>query len=202
MNPTVFLTGLGMGSSLIVAIGAQNTFILRQALRREHILAVILVCALSDAVLISFGVAGSRRLIAELPWLEPGMRFGGAAFLFCYGARSLWSALRSSESLLAGADHPHPLGRTLAECMAFTWLNPHTYLDTVVLLGAVSTQFPGAGVSFAAGATTASVAFFFTLGYGARLLSPLLANPTSWRVLEGAIGLTMWAIAARVLAGF
>lgn len=201
MDFSVYMTGLMMGLGLIVAIGAQNAFVLRQGLRDEHVLAVCLACALSDALLIVLGVTSFQRIAALLPWLDPLMRYGGAAFLIWYGARSLHSALRSSEALAAGDAGSPGFRRTLATCLALTWLNPHVYLDTVVLLGTISTRFPGREVSFATGAVTASFLFFFSLGYGATRLRPLFAKPSSWRVLETLIAFIMWAIAFRLLRG-
>lgn len=200
MAADIFLTGLLTGLGLIVAIGAQNAFVLRQGLRGEHVLAVCLTCAVSDAALIGMGVAGAGTLTARLPWLDPVMRLAGAAFLIAYGARSLRAALQSDAALTVDAARPaQGLGATLAACLAITWLNPHVYLDTVVLLGTISTQFPGAEVQFAAGAMTGSVLFFFGLGYGAAWLRPVFARPSAWRRLEGVIALVMWAIAARLL---
>jgi L-lysine exporter family protein LysE/ArgO len=199
MNFPIYATGLMTGLSLIVAIGAQNAFVMRQGLRKEHIFAVCLACALSDAVLIALGVSGFRRIAALLPSLDPVMRYGGAAFLICYGAGSFLSALRSSGGLEAGGWRSSSLGQTLAACLGLTWLNPHVYLDTVVLLGAISTRFPDRQVSFAAGAMTGSFLFFFSLGYGAALLGPIFAKPISWRVLETLVALTMWMVAFKLL---
>ena len=202
MNFAVFLTGLGMGLSLIVAIGAQNAFVLRQGLKGEHVLPVCLACALSDAVLITLGVTSFARVTAWLPWLDPVMRLGGAGFLIVYGARSLLAALRTQDALaVSETGAPGSLAAALLTCFSFTWLNPHVYLDTVVLLGSISTQFPGEEWSFAAGATTGSFAFFFALGYGATLLRPVFANPLAWRILESLIALVMWAIALKLLLG-
>ncbi len=201
MNPTAYMTGLTMGLSLILAIGAQNAFVLRQGLRNEHVLAVCLVCALSDALLIVLGVTSFRKIAALMPALEPLMRYGGAAFLAYYGARSFYSAFTSSESLAASDENATGLARTIAICLALTWLNPHVYLDTVLLLGTISTRFPGFEMSFAAGAVTASFLFFFTLGFGARWLRPLFARPMSWRILDGFIALTMWGIAFKLVSG-
>lgn len=201
MDFSVYVTGLMMGLGLIAAIGAQNAFVLRQGLRNEHVLAVCLACALSDAVLIVLAVTGFRQIAAMLPWLDPAMRHAGAAFLIWYGARSLYSALRSSGALGAGAAGSSGFRQTLATCLALTWFNPHVYLDTVVLLGTISTRFPGRGVSFAAGAVTASFLFFFALGYGAAWLRPIFARPSAWRVLETLVAFTMWAIAFRLLSG-
>jgi len=199
MNPTVYVTGLTMGLSLIVAIGAQNAFVLRQGLRDEHVLAVSLACALSDAVLITLGVTGFRTVSAVMPALDPLMRYGGAAFLFWYSAKSFHAALTASTALAVTEAGPAGLTRTLGTCLALTWLNPHVYLDTVVLLGTISTQFPGSEAAFAAGAITGSFLFFFALGFGARWLRPLFVWPASWRVLEAVIGVTMAAIVLRLL---
>jgi len=201
MDFSVYAAGLTMGLSLIVAIGAQNAFVLRQGLRREHVFAVCLTCALSDAILITLGVSSFRQVADVLPWLDPVMRYGGAAFLIWYGFRSLISAFRSSGALIVGEGSGDSFRRTLLTCLALTWLNPHVYLDTVVLLGTISTQFPGGRVSFAAGAVTGSFLFFFALGYGARWLRPLFARPASWRVLETLIGLMMGGLAISLVAG-
>lgn len=201
MSLSVYITGFTMGLSLIVAIGAQNSFVLRQGLRNEHVFAVCLTCALSDAVLILAGVVGLRQATAMLPLLEPTLRYGGAAFLFWYGVRSLLSALRSSEALAVGPGGGASLSASLMTCAALTWLNPHVYLDTVLLIGSIASQFPGQELIFAAGAMTASVLFFFGLGYGARWLRPLFANPAAWRILDGIVAATMWAIAFKLIRG-
>lgn len=202
MNLPVLLAGLSMGLSLIVAIGAQNAFVLRQGLRNEHVFAVSLACALSDAVLITLGVTSFGKVASWLPWLDPVMRYAGAAFLIWYGAKSLISALRSNTALTIGASAgQRGLAATLLACLAITWLNPHVYLDTVVLLGTVSTQFAGAEAWFATGAIFGSFLFFFALGYGATRLRPLFARPEAWRALEAVIALVMWAIALKLLVG-
>ncbi|WP_336096214.1 LysE/ArgO family amino acid transporter [Roseovarius sp. CH_XMU1461] len=204
MDFSVFLTGLGMGLGLILAIGAQNAFVLKQGLRGAHVLPVVLACAISDAALILLGVTSFASISRLLPWLDPVMRLGGAAFLVWYGARSAHSALRSTEALETSALRdapPEPLWPVLLTCLALTWLNPHVYLDTVVLLGSISTQFDGQQTSFAAGAIAGSFLFFFSLGYGAALLRPVFASPASWRILEGAVALTMWGIAAKLIFG-
>jgi len=193
-----YISGFLLGLSLIVAIGAQNAFVLRQGLRREHVFAVCAVCAGSDAILIAAGVAGFGALVTALPWLAPVMRFGGAAFLFFYGARSLVAAWRNTSALEPGDGARQTLANALAMCLAFTWLNPHVYLDTVVLLGSVSTRYAGHRAFFAGGAMTASLLFFFALGYGARLLRPLFANPQAWRWLDAFIGVTILALAAKI----
>lgn len=200
MALSAYATGFFTSLSLIVAIGAQNAFVMRQGLRGEHIFAVCLTCALSDAALIAAGVIGFRQINAVLPWLDPAMRYGGAAFLLLYGARSLRSAMTSSAALTAeGAKLSSPT-RTLAACLALTWLNPHVYLDTIGLLGAISTRFPGREAAFAGGAMTGSFLFFFSLGYGSTALRSVFSKPSSWRVLEALVAFTMWTIGLRLLA--
>ncbi len=191
--------GFMLGLSLILVIGAQNAFVLRLGLRGEHVLAVVLTCALSDAVLIAAGVAGFAQVSAIMPWAEPIMRYAGAAFLIVYGARSFRSAFAADASLQVSGTATTTLQGALLTCLALTWLNPHVYLDTVVLIGSISTQFDEGRGLFALGAMLASFSFFFSLGYGARLLRPLFARPGTWRILEGVIGLVMWVTAARVL---
>jgi len=194
-----FIPGFLLGLSLIIAIGAQNAFVLRQGLRREHVFAICAVCAGSDALLIAAGVAGFGALVKAVPWLAPVMRYGGAAFLFAYALRSLWSAWRHQGALDPAGDAPRSLSVTVMTCLAFTWLNPHVYLDTLVLLGSVSTRYGESRIGFALGAMSASFLFFFSLGYGARLLRPLFADPRAWRVLDALIGLTMAALAAKLV---
>lgn len=196
--PSAFLPGFFLGFSLILAIGAQNAFVLRQGLRREHVFWVCLTCALSDALLIAAGVAGFGALARAVPWFEPVMRYGGAAFLLWYGAINLRSAWRGGATLHAADEPPSRLAPTLMVLLAFTWLNPHVYLDTVVLIGSVSAQYADR-VSFAMGAMSASFVFFFGLGYGARLLAPLFVRPRAWQVLDSVIGLIMWAIAGKLI---
>ena len=197
---TPALTGFLTGFSLIVAIGAQNAFVLRQGLLRVHVFWLCLLCAASDAVLIVAGVAGFGTIVALVPWLPRVMTLAGAAFLIVYGALRLRAAwVGDYEMQLAGASHG--LGRTLAIGAAFTWLNPHVYLDTLGLVGAVSTRFAGtdAKVLFAAGAVTASFVWFFGLGYGARRLAPVMTSARAWRVLDLGIGVVMWLLAATLL---
>lgn len=193
------LAGFALGLSLILAIGAQNAFVLRQGLRREHVLAVVLVCAVSDAVLVAAGVTGFGVLAEAVPGLERIMRYGGAAFLLVYGARSFWAAWRGGAALEAG-EGAGSLRRAVLTCLALTWLNPHVYLDTVVLLGSISAQYADR-FAFGLGAVTASFVFFFALGYGARLLAPLFQRPASWQVLDAGVGCVMWAIAIGLLRG-
>ncbi len=195
-----FLSGFSLGLGLIVAIGAQNAFVLRQGVRREHVLATVLICALSDAVLIAAGVAGFGALARAVPGLEGGMRLFGALFLLWYGARAFLAAWRGGQALDAGGTARHSLRGVALTVLALTWLNPHVYLDTVVLVGSVAAQYQDR-TGFALGAITASVTFFFALGYGARLLTPLFARPAAWRVLDLLVGGVMWTIAARLLLG-
>ncbi|MDA7956633.1 MAG: LysE/ArgO family amino acid transporter [Gammaproteobacteria bacterium] len=197
---TAFTAGLSLSFSLIIAIGAQNAFVLRQGLRRRHVAAVCLLCSGSDAALIAAGVYGFDQLSARAAWLDAAARLGGAAFLFAYGARSFWAAWRAPRALHAAQlDIGDSLAATVGICLALTWLNPHVYLDTLVLLGSVSTQYAGAKAQFAGGAMLASFLFFFMLGYGARLLLPFFSKPASWRVLDAVIGAVMWTIAAALL---
>jgi L-lysine exporter family protein LysE/ArgO len=202
MSFSTYAMGLVTGLSLIVAIGAQNALVMRHGLRNEHVFAVCLACGLSDAALIVVGVTSFRQVAVLLPWLDPLIRYGGAAFLISYGARSLYSALRSSGAPAAGKISSTGFRQTLLTCLALTWLNPHVYLDTVALLGAISIRFPGHEASFAAGAMTGSFLFFFSLGYGAKRLRPVFASPQSRRVLETLIASTMWMIAFKLLKGF
>lgn len=194
-----FTAGFALGFSLILAIGAQNAFVLRQGLRKSHVFAVCLTCALSDAVLIAVGVAGFGWLVQSAPWVAPVMTFAGAAFLVVYGALSFWRAATVSEALSAADTGAGSLRAALITCLALTWLNPHVYLDTVILLGSVSTQYEGARLAFAAGAMTASFIFFFALGYGARLLAPFFAQPAAWRSLDVLVGAVMWSLALKLI---
>ncbi len=201
MSLSVSVTGLLAGLSLIVAIGAQNAFVLRQGLLGAHVFAVSLACSLSDAALIALGVTSFRHIAVVAPWVVPAMRYGGATFLIWYGARNVYSALRSSDTLAAGNARASSLAQTLTMCLALTWLNPHVYLDTIMLLGAISTRFPGEEGSFATGAMTGSFLFFFALGYGATWLRPVFASPSSWRMLEAGVAMTMWTIAFKLISG-
>lgn len=201
MTVAALSAGFFLGLSLILAIGAQNAFVLRQGLRREHVFWISLTCALSDAVLIAAGIAGAAALAGAAPWLLAGLRWGGVAFLIVYGARSFRAAWKGGEALAPAGQGAGSLKAALLTSLALTWLNPHVYLDTVVLVGSVSAGWPGAEWAFGAGAVTASFSFFFGLGYGARLLAPLFARPSAWRALDLGVGATMWAIAAGLALG-
>lgn len=193
----VFLQGLALSLGLIVAIGAQNAFVLRQGLRREHVGSVVLFCALADAVLITAGVLGMAQALGNHPGVARAMALAGAAFLAWYGWQALQRARHASQLQAAegGAGLSH--GAALAQAAAFTLLNPHVYLDTVLLVGSIGAQQP-AGLQgwFVAGASIASLSWFTALGFGARWLAPLFAKPRAWQVLDGLIGATMWLLAA------
>ncbi|WBU36951.1 LysE/ArgO family amino acid transporter [Homoserinibacter sp. YIM 151385] len=239
------LAGLALGLGIIVAIGAQNAFVLRQGVRREHILAVVLVCIVSDALLITAGVAGSGALFRAVPWLETVARYGGAAFLLVYGILAARRALRrpaaDARGLVAAAPAEAPTGGTDAEvpggvepagaegarisesvvatetptvtmssrglpavvgtALALTWLNPHVYLDTLVLLGSVGSSHGELRWAFAAGAVLGSVLWFSALGLAARALAPVFAKPLAWRILDGGIALLMLGLAVALALG-
>lgn len=194
-------TGLVTGLSLIVAIGAQNAFVLRQGLARQHVGPVVAVCALSDLVLIAAGVAGIGTLVEQAGWVLDLVRWLGVGFLTWYGVASLWRA-RSVEALAAANGNGLSARGATLRAVALTWLNPHVYLDTVLLLGSIGNQQgPDGRWWFALGAGIASIAWFSGLGYGARLAHGVLASPRAWQVLDVLIGLTMLAIAVRLATG-
>ena len=195
------LAGLLTGLSLIVAIGAQNAYILRQGLAREHVGAVVGVCTVSDVLLILAGVAGIGTVVESTPWALTVVRWLGAGFLTWYGVASLLRA-RHAEALRASGGGVTSLRSVLGRTVALTWLNPHVYLDTVLLLGTVANHEGASGRWwFALGACVASTVWFTGLGYGARLLAPLLARPGAWRVLDTVIGVVMLVIAVRLALG-
>lgn len=195
------VSGLILGLSLIAAIGAQNIFVLRQGLMRSHVFVVCMTCALSDAVLVSIGIGGFSAMAQQAGWIEPMMRYAGACFLFLYGLLSLRRVIwppdvpRVSESA-----EVEPLAGVLLACLAFTWLNPHVYLDTVFLIGGISTQYTSQA-AFGTGVVASSFLFFFTLGYGARRLSGLFESREAWRKLDAVVTIVMWAIALKLLSG-
>ncbi len=195
------LHGYVTGLSLILAIGTQNAFVLRQGIRREHVGEVVALCAVSDAVLIAGGVAGFGAVTAAVPWIVPVMRWFGVAFLVYYGALRFQAARKGGEALMPAQDAPAPLRQILATAALLTWANPHVYLDTMVLLGSVSTHYAPDQAAFGAGAAASSLSFFAALGYGARFLVPLFAAPKAWVVLEVVVGLTMWTIALTLASG-
>lgn len=191
--------GLLLGASLIVAIGAQNAFVLRQGLVRSHVFPIATFCFLADALLIAAGVGGLGALVQEMPRLLFVVTLAGAAFLIAYGAMAIRRAFHTAGLSATGAAETR-LGPALATVAALTFLNPHVYLDTVVLLGSLSGRHAGsARIAFGAGAMIASGIWFYGLGYGARLLAPLFARPVAWQVLDIVIGLIMFSIAASLL---
>lgn len=195
------LSGLGFGLSLIMAIGAQNAFVLRQGLRREHVLAIVAVCAASDATLIAVGVGGFGALLQAAPWLLVGVRIAGAAFLITYAVLAARRALRPTSMNTEPSGAPTSLRIAITTCVALTWLNPHVYLDTIVLLGSVAGTHGAERWWFGLGAAIGSVLWFTALGYGARILRPLFARPIAWRILDALVAVVMIAIATELLLG-
>lgn len=193
-------TGFATGFSLILAIGAQNAFVLRQGLLKSQVFWLALFCATSDAILIAAGVLGFSAIVTLYPSFPTLMAYAGAAFLICYGLLRLRAAWDGQyEMQIAGTSAS--LGKTIATAAAFTWLNPHVYLDTLGLIGAISTQFDGsARTAFGIGAVMASFVFFFSLAYGARLLAPMMQSARAWRILDVIIGVVMLLLAAKLLS--
>lgn len=191
-----FLSGLGTGAGLIIAIGAQNAFVLRQGLLRQHVLPVVLVCIGGDILCICAGVAGMGALIRTNEWLLEFFRWGGALFLTVYGISAARRAASGNGSMEISEVGACSFMKAITSCLAFTFLNPHVYLDTVVLLGSIAAQY-GEDLkwTFASGALTASVLWFTGLGFGARLLLPIFQNRKAWRILDTLIALVMWAVA-------
>ena len=185
-----FITGFSIGFSLILAIGAQNAFVLKQGLIRQNVFLVCLICAASDAILITLGVSGFGEIITEYPIIERLARIAGALFLFTYGVLNLYSAQTKTHALEPTKKIQKSKRKTILTCLGFTWLNPHVYLDTVVMLGSISTQFENTA-TFALGAISASFVFFFSLGFGASKLTRYFEKPGTWRVLENLIGILM-----------
>jgi len=194
------LTGFGTGFSLILAIGAQNAFVLRQGLLRQHVFWLCLLFALSDGLLITVGVAGFGAMVVALPVLPKIMAVAGAAFLIIYGVIRLRAAWQGGNQIRTDGQ-ASTLRSTLAIGLALTWANPHVYLDTLGLIGAVSTQYTGSDkTAFAVGAVSASFVFFFGLGYGARLVAPLMQSARAWQVFDTGVALVMWVIAAGLIS--
>ncbi|HWV05553.1 amino acid transporter [Burkholderiaceae bacterium 26] len=199
-SSSVFLQGLALSLGLIVAIGAQNAFVLRQGLRREHVGSVVLFCAMADALLILAGVLGMAQALGERPNLARILALAGAAFLLLYGVQALRRARHSSQLRAAAGGDGLSRGAALAQAAAFTLLNPHVYLDTVLLVGSIGAQQAAALRGwFVAGAGSASLFWFVTLGFGARWLAPWFARPRAWQVLDGLIGVTMLVLSALLL---
>ena len=192
---SAFWQGLGLGAGLIIAIGAQNAFVLRQGLKKQHVFLVALVCTLCDAALITLGVAGFGSVVGGHPVLTKLAAWGGAIFLFVYGLRAFWAVFRA-EGLEAQGGTTLSKRDAVLTTLGVSLLNPHVYLDTVVLLGGIGGQFTGQSrVFYGVGAVTASSVWFFSLAYGATRLGPLFRRPLAWRLLEALIGVIMWRIA-------
>ncbi|WP_454798091.1 LysE/ArgO family amino acid transporter [Novosphingobium lindaniclasticum] len=195
-----FLSGFALSAALIMAIGAQNLFVLRQGLRREHVGPVVLFCASADAVLIAAGVAGVGAFLTAVPGLATVLSLGGAAFLAWYGIKA-FQRMAAPDAMAVASGSGISLGRAIAATAGFTFLNPHVYLDTVLLMGtAGAAQSAAARPLFVAGAASASFIWFAGLGYGARLLVPLFSRPASWRILDAIVGATMLVLSASLLA--
>ena len=196
------MLGFGTGLALIVAIGSQNAFVLRQGIRGEHVAAVVIVCSVSDALLIAGGIAGLGVLIQTSPVVVDVARYAGAAFLVTYGVLAARRAIRPGVLTASGSRKALSAGAALSTVLALTWLNPHVYLDTVLLLGSVANQQEqDLRWWFGAGAIAASGAWFSALGFGARVLRPFFARPSSWRFLDGLIALVMFTLGLRLAAG-
>ncbi len=196
-----FLKGFGTGAGLIIAIGAQNAFVLSQGVKKRHFLVIPFICALCDALLIILGVTGTGTLIASNKTLSLVAGIGGAAFLFFYGVRAFRSAIRGG-SLSADQATESSLKVAVLTTLAVTLLNPHVYIDTIILLGSISSQFtPPGHLVFGAGAALASFVWFFSLSLGGRMLAPVFKKESAWRILDTLVGIIMWAIALSVLKG-
>lgn len=194
MSLSTFFYGMSVSFSLILAIGAQNAFVLKQGLKQEFVFIVCLICAISDAILIAVGVFGLGTIITQHPMIATLAKYAGAIFLFWYGLKNFISSFKGGNGLIAGGQDTQHFKKIIALTLAFTWLNPHVYLDTLVLIGTLSTPFHDK-ISFAIGAMSASFIFFFSLGYGARVLEPIFKNPKAWQVLDFMIAVVMWGIA-------
>ncbi|MCW5882170.1 MAG: amino acid transporter [Anaerolineae bacterium] len=194
--------GFALSAALIIAIGAQNAFVLQQGLKRNHVAACWLTAAACDAVLISLGVGGVGAVIGQVPWLGMGAAWAGAIFLLWYGFRSFRSAFKANALDTSGGIGAASLGATVVGVLAVSLLNPHAILDTVVLIGGAGAQYPVADRPlFAVGAMAASFTWFFALAFGAARLAPLFRRPVTWRVLDTLVGCLMWAIAASLMLG-
>ena len=194
-----YLSGFLLGFSFILAIGAQNAFVLKQGLKKQHVLLVCSICAISDALLITLGVSGFGEIISRFPSIEMVARYGGALFLSIYAIKSFFSSFTKTHSLLPTDEVPESVFKIITMSLAFTWLNPHVYLDTVVLLGAISTKYEATKFQFGLGAVSASFIFFFALGYGAKTLLPIFQKPLSWKILDFLIGVIMLSIALSLI---
>ncbi|MET8168686.1 LysE/ArgO family amino acid transporter [Streptomyces sp. NPDC057456] len=198
---TAAVAGFGTGLSLIVAIGAQNAFVLRQGIRRDAVLAVVGICALSDALLIALGVGGVGALVVAWPGALTAVGWIGGLFLLCYGALAARRAFRPTGALAAEGESAGSMRRAVLTCLALTWLNPHVYLDTVFLLGSVAADRGPLRWTFGLGAALASLCWFAALGFGARLLGRFLTRPAAWRVLDGLVAATMIVLGVTLVVG-
>ncbi|QNP68454.1 amino acid transporter [Streptomyces roseirectus] len=198
---TAAAAGFGTGLSLIVAIGAQNAFVLRQGVRRAAVLPVVAICALSDAVLIALGVGGVGALVVAWPGVLTAVGWVGGAFLLGYGALAVRRVIRPEGALAADGAAAGSVKRAVLTCLALTWLNPHVYLDTVFLLGSIAADRGSLRWTFGLGAALASLCWFAALGFGARLLGRFLTRPSAWRVLDGFVALTMIVLGVTLIAG-
>ncbi|MDW6091093.1 LysE/ArgO family amino acid transporter [Vibrio rhizosphaerae] len=195
-----FVAGITLGFSLILAIGSQNAFVLKQGLKQQYVFSICAVCALSDAILITIGVYGMTTIVSFVPKFSLFAKYFGITFLLFYGIQNLRSAIWHSGSSMTGEGADSlPFAKVILTCLAFTWLNPHVYLDTVLLIGSVSTNYAEQQFFFTVGAVLASFIFFFMLGFGARLLTPIFSKPMYWRVLDGIIGIFMLSIAYKLM---
>lgn len=195
----IFVSGFFLGLSLILVVGAQNAFVLRQGLKNQFVFVVCLLCAVSDALLIGFGVSGFDALLQQWPEINWFARYGGATFLLVYAGLSFQSAFSKHHALVSDKETKDSLLKVVFVCLALTWLNPHVYLDTVMLLGSLSTQYHPHQWTFALGAMSASLLFFFALGYGAKYLAPMFKNLNAWKVLDFLVGVMMASIAISLL---
>ena len=200
MFGSAFTTGFALSATLIIAIGAQNAFVLRQGIRKEHVAPIVAFCALADLLLIGAGVAGLASVLGNSPTLVALLTAAGSVFLVWYGIRALRRASLPKSLRAAAGNEPLSLGGAMAQAAGFTLLNPHVYLDTVLLMGSIGTrQPPDMRVWFVGGAACASGVWFTTLGFGARLLAPVFARPRAWQVLDTIVGLTMLALAVMLI---
>jgi L-lysine exporter family protein LysE/ArgO len=200
MPISAFTTGFALSATLIIAIGAQNAFVLRQGLRREHVLIIVAFCALADLLLIGAGVAGVAHVLGQAPRLTLALTVAGTLFLAWYGIRALARARKTSAMTVAEGATRISVRNAVAQAAGFTFLNPHVYLDTVLLMGSIGARQPSdLRLWFVGGAAVASGAWFTTLGFGARLLRPVFRTPRAWQVLDTLIGITMLALAASLL---
>jgi L-lysine exporter family protein LysE/ArgO len=200
MFGSAFTTGFALSATLIIAIGAQNAFVLRQGIRKEHVAPIVAFCAIADLLLIAVGVAGLAGILGDSPTLVALLTIAGSAFLVWYGIRALQRALLPQSLRAATGNEPLSLANAMAQAAGFTLLNPHVYLDTVLLMGSIGTRQPAdMRIWFVGGAACASGVWFTTLGFGARLLAPIFARPRAWQVLDTLVGLTMLSLAVLLI---